>query len=1556
MKRKAAILLILALMLQSFFCGNILAADDGINDTAVQAYVSELRPDKILVETENKINTDFSKNVPKELKGKTVRVDGESVWRLDGKNAVVGGEHCGSISGNTYISADVKLVKSTGVGSGAFSLASTADTQSSITVRFAYVSAIKYNPETRMGDGTEIIRDRIAIVRTSSYGVERWIYGAISDHELGVQNNSSMTTPWIRLKALSVDGMYYLSAYSAEGELLDSLSISHKDLLGESTGAALTQGGFQVTSNSCEVLVDNLSCGEIKAIDEPKLAFDTKSAAIDTPVGIKLVSADGKELATDGMQMTFDSSTKRQKDGKFVFSSVGRHSVKLGMFDIGSEKNLEYTAEIDVKNKINYSALKIEKDKEKLYRNEEMTIGVKGIDENGDSFDISPADYKIEEPVTHGENTVSFENSGKGQIKVKSEGLEGTAEVYVSKYEALTPAVSSETIEQGAAVEYSLTKRMNSMDYVMNGDEFSVTADREGLEITNGVITAVKTGEYVLSFETDGMTEKKKITVIERRQGKIIDENFENESQNEYFMYPKDHIVSDNGNRVLHLANEETEKFGGMWKRYKITARVKIVTPVLDEKCEYATFEIKPQTREPADKTVLGGTGGIPCIYRINHKIDSGAHMRISAVAGENINIEDGEYHNFSVEVYGPQVIFEIDGIRQYYNLSANDSGYFTFMANNCEVYIDDVSVEKNVAKWSEEIVGISADEDIVEANPFEPWQFKALNAFRANFADGSYAYPINWGTSYSYSEDNRGVLEYEQIDGFEYGDVLRKNTIVFKRNVPDGAEITVKAKYKGYECVFKVKAKRPQQSYEEYVKNRVDIHRENYAFRLIRGYNSGIANTPSSRGTLPHRMAVMTIYPKVRDYSKMFEWYEKSTDYEERFIGRGNDAGDFILLQGMATYIRLKDIANVSDEAWEGWRKYINTYKWAYPDDYLSENHKMIFFLGAILAGETWPEDTMYNGLSGRATAEEHTQYLIDWYNHRLERGMQEYDSPNYYNVDLFAGEMFYSSVKNEKLKKLASDFLTLIYADSVTDMLEDNLTGAHLRTYHEVENLFKLKSLGFCFNTSTYMTDEFYQMNVQDGEYAFTDYMPPDEIFDIALDEGRYIENRERHSVYTLMDDKMVEESERKYTYRTPEYSVGSLIYRENLDKYGVGVDLFADNGVYNKRTPVLAGFQGIQWSINLGKGTSSIITENHPSSGQDFYGDTQCQCGMYFQNLGASVGMHRITVEKHKKCTHFYIPKAKLQTVQEENGWIFAQHFGVFAAVKPLRDGQTSGTLYEWGDPNVQYSGLKRSECEVLINSANTAFVSEVTSEKDFGGSFEEFKSKVLENEKNIVYSANNDEYFIEYTSLDGSVLKLDYKNNQRYLDGRLIDFTDSKMFDSKYVKADWEAGEVTISGKNGSIKLDKYKQTMGVATAKSLIDKVNGLVQKLKYENKFGRGIEAIAANMPEINECVEGASKYEDSYARNVLLSGMKELAKQVDKIFDSASDRERESIRELKEKLDSCVGMTENTTQGGVYVDDKKNDEKDNSHSCGCDCFYCRQCIYRNSISGSNAD
>lgn len=1446
----------------------------------------------IVVEQTSVIDTDFSSNIPPEMRDKVIKDGANSVYRVDGKNAQIGDVGVGNTSSDSYAEFDFKLVKSTGVTSGAFSVAPCSSSAAAgICVRFVYVSAIKYNPETKMGDGNDVIRDRIAIVCSSSYSPNKWVYAAISDKELGVQSKSN-ETPWLRMKAMCMDGVYTLSIYDANGNMLDTLSASAEEVAGENLNSLKPNGCFRITSNSCEVLFDNLKCGNIVAINTPQLKFDTKNAAVNRPVGVSLVDKNEKRIDIDNMIIEADDEAEIE-GCTVTYKTTGYKTANTVLYDIKSGEKVTYTADIEIKDNIVYEEIVPVITKDRLYKNEKAYISLYGIDKNGDKFEINQGDFVIEAPDGYLDgNSIYFDKAGIYNATITHGALTSKEQIYVSEYEGMQLNINTHELECGTVLDYAAEAVIDGKTTHLEAETYNISVDKEGLRLSDGQIFADKIGKYTITLFAGGMREETQIDVIEKRKGTMIEEDFEGGAPKnpEYFSWDESQIFNDNGNNVLKIEDEETKFFGGEnWKRYTITAKIKIENSVIDERCKYSTFEITPQRQYLTDTSMEAGSGkgGIQCIYRLNHNITGGAHMRVGPAAGERMNIEDGKYHDFKVEVYATQVIFTIDQVTQYYNLLTNDHGYFTFTANNCSVLVDDIIVTKDTTAFGKPLESLSANEQAVEINPYEPMQLRAVNAFRANYTDGSFCYVTNYGTTYSYIADNYNVVEFEQIDGFEYGKVLRKNTIVFNKDAVPGSQITVRAKYQGAYTDFTVKAKEMPQSYIDYAKQSVDIHRENYAFRLVYGFNKGISKSTDAVGTLPHRITIMTVYPKIMDYSNIVNWYAKSAEYEDKFVGRGSDAGDFVILQGMAMYKNLFGIANVSDAAWDAWKNYMCGYRWAYPQDTMSENHKMIYYCTAVLAGEAWPLETMYGGKSGRETAQEHGDYLIDWYNHKLQYGLGEYDSPMYYGVDLFGTELFLSSVKNERLKNLAYDLTTFIYADALSDAIEDNIGGARLRNYHYANYTSTLKSLGFCFNTSTYMTDEFAQMNVQEGQYVLSEYIPPQALFTFAAEKDKHYENKERHQVYTLLNDDAISESIRKYSYITPEYAVGCRVYSEDLSKYrDANYNLSVKTDTWDIPVPIYDHMQEIQWSMNLGNGGDSIITENHPGrtgGHSEWYGDIQCACGKYFQDKGASIGMHKIEKEDELKYTHFYIPRARLQSVEEEQGWIFIHHYDVYAAIKPLKDGKIAGTHYAWSTSDKMYSDMPLAQTEVIINSANTAFVSEVTSKNDFGGSYEEFKKRVLENEQNINYTIANGQYYLAYTTLAGKKIKIDYDQNLRFIDGAQVDFDAYKAFDNPLVQSEWNSGTVAIQNSNSTYKIEMYKKNMSAALAKTLADKIDTFIADLGYAAKVGRKDIYISSNRTNILKCLETINLYEDSYITDVLKKRIARLGQLIDR-------------------------------------------------------------------------
>lgn len=1540
MKRKLALLLSCILLSQSVAAfAATEAAKDGQTEPVVEQAeaVTALKPDGISVETANVINTDFSNNIPDSLADLKGIVDGEPAFFLKSNSKITESNTYGKFSKNSYIEADFKLVSSNASSSGGASITMLdRGSGASRTVRFVYFSRVPLNTDTMMCSGGPILSDRIGIVDAGSFSLAKWHcikYGK----QLGLQE-SEKVTPWVKFQIISYNDTYYFSIYNSDGKLLDSISATAEEVFGDETelitGYYESNGGrFRISSNSSEIAFDNIRAGNIEVVDDVKFNLETKSAEKGKPVNFAFKDAAGKHLSLEGVQYLFDTEKAAlSEDGKSItFNETGDYEVVALVKDLGTGNYNEYKSTIKIVDKIDYKSLKIAPDSQSVYKNAPLGITVHGVDAVGDEFILSPEEYQIALPTPDGDaaGTVDFESAGAQKIKVTKDGLSGETEVYVSQNKALTPKLGTTVIEQTKTTSYSFDALTDSGMRTLGYGEYTLTSDREGLAISgDGTITALKVGKYNLTFSSDKMSETVPLEVIERKQGLIIDEDFNGPGDEDYFNYPLDKVVDDNGNKVLHLANEESQFFGSeSWQAYTIETKVKIVNPVIDERAKFATFEVTPLKKYNTDRSMIGGEGGTQCIYRLNHGIDSGSHMRISASHGKNINLEDGQWHDVKVDVYNNQIAFTIDGETMYYNQSRTTTGYFTFTANNCEVYIDDVKVTRNPYSHGKPRKYIEAVNPVVEMNPYDPKEFRALNAYRMYYDDGTFNYLVNASNSYLLHGDNSQTFWCEVIDGEEYAYIIPGTcTLNFEYDTPAGTEATIRAHYDGMSCDFKVRATANEMSYKDWVKSTVDLRGEDHTFRLVKGWGNGLDDSSSARGTIPQRLATMTAYPQIRDYSDVVRWYSKATEYEEVYIGRGTDAGDFILITGMNTYNTLKGIAKCSDEAWDSWKEFILGYRWQYPHQAISENHRGIFYTVAVMAGQAFPDDIFLDGKTGKETYEEHLGYLTDWVNYRLERGQGETESTEYYHINLFNAELASAGIEDEKVKKMLYDYMTFLYADMLPESLGNQLSGAQMRYYHEgrTGSMKNMTSLKIYFNLGNYMINETHKTQVQEIPYAQQAYYPPDVLFDVALDEDRTEEVYERNFEYILVDDRSHDNSTVKYAYRTPEFSIGSRLYNENLFEnpdYSWGIPptasyniVYTLGGVY-PNTRVYLNHQGINWTVNLGKGNYSILTENHPGSykfnsdGMDF-----CDCGKYMQYKGASIGMHSINQnhnrgtldsQKQPEYTHFYVPSKYLEGVEDVNGWVFVKHYGVFVAIKPMKDGLTTGTLYTWGNPNSTYNGMPMSECEVRTDSTKTAFVCEVTSEKDFGGTYEEFKEKVLANEKNITYKVGDDEHYLEYIALDGTKLKVDYLNNTRYKNDEMIDFTTFKLRDSKYVQSEWMSGVINITSDENSYQITKARYNLDTATVIELSRTIDKLTDGLRYENKFGRGAEYMAANSDEFRACVNIFTNYNKTYMYDVMVNKLKNLKVLVDVAYNKANAAQKSAISDIITTLDT---------------------------------------------------
>jgi len=532
---------------------------------------------------------------------------------------------------------------------------------------------------------------------------------------------------------------------------------------------------------------------------------------------------------------------------------------------------------------------------------------------------------------------------------------------------------------------------------------------------------------------------------------------------------------------------------------------------------------------------------------------------------------------------------------------------------------------------------------------------------------------------------------------------------------------------------------------------------------------------------------------------------------------------------------------------------------------------------------------------MTGRELNQRYTGYMKTWVNQRLKRGFMEYDSAHYYNVDIYTFENLYAVTKNPELKKMAYDMLTYLYADILSDSLEDVMTGAHSRVYAGMSYTTKFKMLEIMFDLSTVAFDELGpEKAVQDSHILFGEYIPDAVIYDMAFEENRRFENKERRSIYAIPDDLLITDTMEKYTYTTPTYSLGCVVHVDDLTKYWSPAGNYQPvTSTYPKslRRNIIQAQQEIPWSLHLAGGSDTMIYEGHPGpygtaaashAHGYFAGDLHCNCYQYFQHENVSIGMHKITRSGEVKFTHFWLPRDNFEEIYEESGWIFVNHKGTYVAIKPLKDGKSDGILYSWGIVGQKYNNAyPLDRVEVRTDSKDTAFVCEVHEAEVYGKGFDEFCQDIIKN-TSISYRVSSD-YYVEYTALSGKTLKIDYNKNQRFLNGELHDTHEYKMHDSKYVTAEWDAGEILITSADNSYKISAYLTPIDSEMAIKLLTTIKSFEEELAGCSK-SRLRALLDSREQEIIDAVQFLDLYSESAIKDMCCERFLALAEKLSKI------------------------------------------------------------------------
>ncbi|GBG11225.1 hypothetical protein PAT3040_06017 [Paenibacillus agaridevorans] len=918
-----------------------------------------------------------------------------------------------------------------------------------------------------------------------------------------------------------------------------------------------------------------------------------------------------------------------------------------------------------------------------------------------------------------------------------------------------------------------------------------------GFDREAGTITPTAAGEYDITVTAADVlnpyrikTYTAKLTVM---SGEIVetfgDPGMRTVAQPEFFSVPGADLVIDDatGNQVYRLSNGISRLMGNEdWTNYEIEGKIKIVTPRLDESDYNTAFEIL--MRRKAIQSEYLGQGGYPFVYRILSNNEDN-YMRINTSPGPKVNIVDDGWHTFSAKAVDNQYIFSLDDVVQYYASGAEMSGGFAFRAENCVVYMDDIRIKKlsGGSQFEGEPVSITAERSNLEVNLYDTVDLAELTAIKAH--DG--------GGQSKYITKDPG-LRFTMKSGADKAELFGGDTFRFKSNASATDTITIEAAYRDKRLDLIVSPVVPALSEIDYIKGGTQIRQENLLYKMRSAYET--SDRPPYAKHLMYLTEIfgkMMLNPEEKNYDDAVNWMIDEVIWDEgRPNGRANGAADFFIAQLLILYNMLDGKADVSEEVWLRLAHLLQEIDYSNPTEFMSENHRLIYFASGYLVSELWPDAMMWNGKTGLENQTMFTGYLRDWMNIRLKNGMGEYDSISYYGIDIGGLSMLYTFAKDETVKQMAFDMLDYLMADMAVDSLDGNMGGAHGRTYvgSPKTMLYGHSNyvMDFLFDNAIVDVDEEYaEINVQAGLLPISDYRPSDVLYALNRDRDKRLTNKEKKSVYTIPDIPSREKTEtlKKYTHVTPDYTLGSVVQQEIAPFTGQDFQ----------------GFQEVPWSLTFGKSMDAVIFDSHPGPNETdtgsphayWNGDFKSMTYKYFQEENVIVGMHKIT--NYAQFSHFWIPRKQLDEVVETEGWVFVRKNDVYAAIKMLKDGVVNDIA--------QYSWTKSGrwvDIEAKINSANTAFVMEVADSVEFPGTFESFITAILDNENAhpISFVINNG-YYIQYQGLNGKMIKLDYSSDAREIDGVPVDFGAYKSHDATssngetFMSAEWNSGEIVIS---------------------------------------------------------------------------------------------------------------------------------------------------------------
>lgn len=1421
--------------------------------------------------------------------------DGNKALHINGTSAYISTGLFGPSMKNYIVEADMRQIGCNGSTNANTAIRMRSQPQKG-AIAFIHSDITRFSSLARTLTNTDGSRDRLLIGRTAGTdNISNWVYAKMSDKETGALDRDARSfSSYKRVTAIVADDTL-LMTMSDKGTKLAEVKTDGETINTDADGRVMsefTEGRTVLSTHSTSVYYDNISIRNAELVSDYNMLTENKVLLVGMKLGFEIFgdtkSGDSKKISPESFVYEYDEArlSVDAENGTIKALSPGRHNVKVKCTDYftGKEQTREFV--FDAVENYDFDSITIELDNESVTLGTVLDYKINGYMDN-DVYFVRQSDYEIS--FDGGEltdSTVAFEKAGENIITVSYDDIVFEKKVYVSKYSSIYIDVPGKIVK-GDSAEL-ITKAVLGENTEKINAVYSIEGSAAVLE--DNVIKGVSLGNVTVKTVVDNLEIVKEITISEQAEGVLFTDDFEGDGLSDYVGISRDNVVSHDGNNVLRLRNEITPVFGGSWLNHKVEGRVKIVKSRLERGLPNTSFEVLVRRLVP-DADVTGGRRGTQFSYAFGKTSDEN-YMRINIPSGPNVNIEDNEWHTFSVESYNNQHIFTIgDTVMQYYTESNVNAGGIQLRAANCEVYVDDIKVTKvDVPKPKSDSVPSALTpypQRTNAVNVYDSGNIYELTSVKCEYEDGTYDYITR-------SAD----VEYTLKSG--NATLIKSGKLRFKKDAQTGDVTVVTISYKGLECDIEIPCVRTIDELE-YISSTIWQRREDFASNNYMRAEFGNRLSTGSLSFMPYVTNMILMYPREQNYDREIRWLCDITIHENT-VGMN---GDFTV-NNLLILRKYKDYINCSQEVWDYVDWVLLEEYYSSPTGSMSENHKLVYYTNALIAGEMFPNDYFYaHKKTGAELVEEFRAYLKDWINYRYLGGFGEYDS-TYMAIDIVGFQTLYTLSDDSENKKLSSDMLDYIYMDLLNDSIGDRLGGAHGRTYFNNHVFAKASVLDIQFDIADEDLDERkLSGGTQMAVFMIGSHIPDKVVTSFAREGDKRFTNLERKRLYAIPDDWKVTESLRKYSHVTPNYILGSVLYYEDPYKNAVlkGDKYYRDTGTFPEGTWMLQGHQEIMMSAIIKGDDRLVILESHPgpdgyrdhsSKHSYFSGDYNCMDGSFAQNEGLMLGIHKITNPSDLHFTHFWIPKNYIDTIEEIQGWLFINQNDTYMAIRPLKDGNvTNEKAYRWGSEDEYFTifRYRLSDYEIITESSNTAFVLQMADTTEYPHGFESFKQEMLE--KEIKYNLNNGG-MLEFTGLNGNTLKLNYKDSI-YVNDEKLDFDAWPMHKTTshdgevYMQADWNKGLITMSH-NG------YKKIITLAGKSFNSVDAYLLYQQMKNVsaliNQGGYSFSRFAASdiIQEVNKSVFDIATGEVTHVKHAILTEMVNAVRSIRGVFTRSNE------------------------------------------------------------------